>query len=75
MSFTPPFATAELYHAHLIEQAAEQAERLAGKVEKAERDLDAARAAHAEAVSEAERLRGGDLPEFVLPTSGVSAQA
>lgn len=69
------FDNAEQYHAHLIEQADEQVERLAGKVAKAERDLAAARGALAAARAEADRLRAGDLPEFVLPTSSVRAQA
>jgi hypothetical protein len=73
VSFHPLFTSAEEYHAFLIEQADEQVERLAGKVAKAERHLDDAHAAHAAAVTEAERLHAGDLPEFVLPTSSVRA--
>lgn len=69
------FDNAEQYHAHLIEQADEQVERLAGKVAKAERDFDNACTAHDTAVVEAARLRAGDLPGFVLPTSSVRVQA
>ncbi len=69
----PRFACAEDYHEHLVAQADEQAEKLAGKVEKLEQQLDDAREALEAAVAEADELRTNP-PEWVEPTEHVTAR-